>query len=295
MIIAHGWRVTNAMHYIGVPLLLLFAWDVLIVVAYYGLNLTWASLHYLPMSLIGSALAIFISLRNNNSYGRWWEARTLWGGIVNNSRTLARQVRLYLPDHPASEPLVLLQVAYAHALRCHLRKQEPWGEIADFVDAETTRRLRGEFNVPDAILREIAERLSELHRSGALDTIELAAFDRTLGTLADMQGGAERIKNTPMPRQYTVFPRILVEVFCLLLPFAMVSDLGIATPLGSTVLGFMFLALDRVGNDLENPFENKVYDVPLTSITRTIEINLRQGLGHSNLPRLLDPDRGVIW
>ena len=87
MIVAHGWRFTNAMHYIGVLLVLLFAWDVLIVVVYVGLHQTWASLHYLPMSLIGSALAIFISLRNNNSYARWWEARTLWGGIVNNSRT----------------------------------------------------------------------------------------------------------------------------------------------------------------------------------------------------------------
>lgn len=294
MIVARGWRLPNVMHYVGLPLLLLFAWDTLIAALYVGLHQKWVSAGELPMPLIGSALAIFISLRNNNAYARWSEARQLWGGVVNYSRTLARQVRLYLPGDPAADTVVRLQVAYAHALRCHLRRQDCRDEIAHLIDRGTQERLRGASNVPDALLGEIADLLAAL-RSGTLDTIQLAAFDGTLAALANMQGGAERLKNTPMPRQYTVFPRVFVQLFCLLLPLAMVADLGWATPLGSTLVGFIFLALDRVGGDLEDPFENRIYDVPLTSITRTIEINLRQGLGHDGLPQPLTPVDGVLW
>jgi putative membrane protein len=294
MIVARGWRLPNVMHYVGLPLLLLFAWDTLIAVLYVGLHQKWVSVNELPMPLIGSALAIFISLRNNNAYARWSEARQLWGGVVNYSRTLARQVRLYLPGDPAADTVVRLQVAYAHALRCHLRRQDCRDEIAHLIDRGTQERLRGASNVPDALLGEIADLLAALRR-GTLDTIQLAAFDGTLAALANMQGGAERLKNTPMPRQYTVFPRVFVQLFCLLLPLAMVADLGWATPLGSTLVGFIFLALDRVGGDLEDPFENRIYDVPLTSITRTIEINLRQGLGHDGLPQPLTPVDGVLW
>lgn len=294
MIVARGWRLPNVMHYVGLPLLLLFAWDTLIAVLYVGLHQKWVSAGELPMPLIGSALAIFISLRNNNAYARWSEARQLWGGVVNYSRTLARQVRLYLPGDPAADTVVRLQVAYAHALRCHLRRQDCRDEIAHLIDSGTQERLRGASNVPDALLGEIADLLAAL-RSGTLDTIQLAAFDGTLAALANMQGGAERLKNTPMPRQYTVFPRVFVQLFCLLLPLAMVAYLGWATPLGSTLVGFIFLALDRVGGDLEDPFENRIYDVPLTSITRTIEINLRQGLGHDGLPQPLTPVDGVLW
>ena len=295
MIVFRGRRLPHAMHYVGLPLLLLFGWDTLIAVLYVGLGAKWASVNDLPMPLIGSALAIFVSLRNNSAYARWWEARQLWGGVVNSSRTLARQARLYLPDDSAADRMVRLQVAYAHALRCHLRKQDAGEEVARLVGRAVEERLRGSSNVPDAILAEIADLLAALRKRGVLDTIQLAAFDGTLATLANMQGGTERIKNTPMPRQYTVFPRVFVQIFCVLLPLAMVADLGWATPLGSTLVGFIFLALDRVGSDLENPFENTIYDVPLTSITRTIEINLRQGLGHDDLPTPLAPVDGVLW
>lgn len=295
MIIARRWRLPHVMHYVGLSLLALFAWDVLVAVLYVEFGFKWVALNDLPMPLIGTALALLVTLRNNNAYARWWEARQLWGGVVNNSRTLARQVRLYLPGDAAGEALVELQVAYAQALRCHLRKQDPWDQVGHLTTAELRDRLRGSSNVPDALLAEIAGRLAGLHRAGALDSIQLAAFDGTLSALGAMQGGTERIKNTPLPRQYTVFPRVFVQVFCLLLPLGMVADLGLATPLGSTLVGFIFLALDRVGADLESPFDNTIYDVPLTSITRTIEINLRQGLGQSDLPAPLEPKDGVLW
>ena len=295
MIVGRHWKLPHVMHYVGWPLLALFAWDVLIAVLYGPLRQRWVAVNDLPMSLIGSALALLLTLRNNNAHARWLEGRQLWGGVVNSSRTLARQVRLYLAGQPAGEALVELQVAYAQALRCHLRRQEPWGEIVHLVGPELRARLQGASNLPDALLAEIADRLARLRAAGTLDSVQLAAFDGTLATLGNFQGGTERIKNTPLPRQLTGFPRVFVQVFCVLLPLAMVRDLGLATPLGSTLVGFMFLALDRVGADLEHPFENLVYDVPLTAITRTIEIDLRQGLGQTGLPPPLAPKDGVLW
>ena len=295
MIIAHRWHVAHVLHYVGWPIAMLFTWDLLIAIAYTWFGQKWVAVNDLPTPLIGSALALLISLRNNNAYARWWEARGLWGGIVNNSRTLARQVRLFLPEGEAATHLVELQIAYVHALRCALRKQDPLSEITALVPAPLRESMAGSRNVPDALLAAIADRLAILHRDGVIDTVAMAQFDGTLAMLGNMQGGTERIKNTPLPRQYTVFPRVFVRLFCILLPLAQVTDLGIATPLGSTLVGFLFLALDRVGADLENPFENDIYDVPLTSITRTIEINLRQALGLKNVPAPLEPKDGVLW
>lgn len=274
MSVEKGMEPANILNYVG-PLLILFTWDVGVTVLYVHFDQKWVGVDNLPITLIGSALALLMTLRNNNAYGRWWEARTLWGGVVNNSRTLARQVRLYLPEGPDALRLIDLQVAYAHALRRHLRRQDPWVEIEHLVSPEVRARVEGASNLPDALLGEMADVLAGLRARGKLDTIALAAFDRTLAELANMQGGAERIKNTPPPRQYASFPRMFVRGFCLILPVGLVTDLGIATPLGSSLVGFAFLALDQSGKDIENPFENSVFDVPLTAITRTIDQNLR--------------------
>ncbi len=295
MIVARRGSLVDAMRYVGLPLLALFAWDVLIALLYVELGQKWVALNDLPTSLLGSALALLVTLRNNSAYARWLEARQLWGGIAHGSRTLARQVRLYLPDDATGRSLVKLQVAYAQALRCHLRRQEPWDQIAHLVTPALRRRLDGSANLPDALLAEIAGQLATLRRDGLLDSVQLAAFDGTLASLSAMQGGTERIKSTPLPGQYSVFLRVFVRMFCILLPLAMVTDLGLATPLGSTLAGFMFLALEQVGTNLENPFDNSVHDVPLTAITRTIEINLREGLGESSLPKPLEPVAGVLW
>jgi putative membrane protein len=137
--------------------------------------------------------------------------------------------------------------------------------------------------------------LSEARHRGWIDQWEWQAIDRTLSELMSAQGGTERIKNTPLPKQYDFFVILFVHVYCMLLPVGMVEGLGWFTPLGSTLVGFMFLALDRIGRSLEDPFENTIYDVPLTAITKTIEINLRQLLDESELPAPEAPVKGVLW
>jgi putative membrane protein len=119
-------------------------------------------------------------------------------------------------------------------------------------------------------------------------------MDETLTELTNIQGGCERIKTTPLPKQYDYFPRVLVLFFCLLLPFGMVEGLRLLTPIASTSLSFIFITLDRIGRDIETPFENTVHDTPMTTLSRTIEINLRQLMGE-NHPDEVHPVSGFLY
>lgn len=281
------------------PVLSLIAWDVLIVVAYKVLGWHWVASGHIPLALYGSAIGIVVGFRNNSAYSRWWEARTIWGQIVNNSRNLARQVCSALhsdPDQTAMKrKIVYHQIAFAHALRQQLRDADPIAPIHDFVSPEEIGAIAIERNVPLALQRRIGAMMNDARHRGWIDNWEFLLIENTLSDLMSSQGGTERLANTPMPKQYDFFVMIFVMIYCMLLPIGMVEGLGWFTPLGSTLVGFMFLALDRIGRSLEDPFDNTVYDVPLTALTNTIEINLRQMLGETELPESTRPVDGVLW
>lgn len=312
MIVPRTPQLGRMLRYVGWPLLALIAWDVLIVVAFKVLHWEWVGSKNIPLALYGSAIGIIVGFRNNSAYSRWWEARTLWGQIVNNSRSLGRQAYTILhcpPGASAAEVaecaavrtrVIHLQIAFVHALRQQLRGLDPLAEVravlssSELSDAELAT-LSGHKNVSLAIQRSMGTLLHDAHGRGWLNALEWQAMDRNLDDLTDAQGGSERIKNTPLPKQYDFFPMLFVRIYCILLPIGMVESLGWFTPLGSTLVGFMFLALDKIGRDLEDPFDNTIYDVPLTAITRTIEINLRQMLNETTLPPAEEPVRGVLW
>jgi putative membrane protein len=290
--------------YVGRPLLMLVLYDLAVVVAYQVMHWNWVAMPHIPLALFGSAIGIIVAFRNQSSYARWWEARTLWGALVNNSRSWARQVTtvmMPMSDAEAGElkvmqrRLVYHQIAYVHALRQHLRGLEPWEELTPLLSEQELGKLRGERNVPLAIQQQMGALLRYCQVRGWIDIAHWRALDNNLDDLVDAQGGTERIKNTPMPKQYDYFPQLFVQIYCILLPLALVTNMRWLTPLGSTLVGFIFLALDKIGRDLEDPFENSIYDVPLTSLTTTIELNLRQLLGETELPAGEKPVRGVLW
>jgi ion channel-forming bestrophin family protein len=304
MIVPRGPQLSRMVMYVGRPLLILVLYDLAIVAAYKVMHWSWMALPHIPLALFGSAIGIIVGFRNQSAYGRWWEARQLWGSIVNYSRSWARQVTtgmLSLKGNDAEElkemqrRMVYLQIAYVHALRQHLRKLEPWAELAPLLDEQELEDLRIAKNVPLAIQEKMGRLLSECQVRDWIDALQWRAMDESLSALMNAQGGAERIKNTPMPKQYDYFPQLFVHIYCVLLPLALVTNMGWFTPLGSTLVGFIFLALDKIGRDLEDPFENTIYDVPLTSITTTIETNLRQLLGETALPPATTPVGGVLW
>jgi putative membrane protein len=304
MIVPRGRHVARMLTYVGRPLLILLAYDLAVVTAYKVLHWNWIAMPHIPLALFGSAIGIIVAFRNQSSYARWWDARTLWGSVINNSRSVARQVTtvmMPLNDSEAAElkamqrRLVYHQIAFAHALRQQLRGLEPWEELTPLLSEQELSELREEKNIPLTIQQQMGTLLRQCQVRGWIDIAHWRALDGNLDDLTDAQGGAERIKNTPMPKQYDYFPQLFVHIYCTLLPLALVTSMGWLTPLGSTLVGFIFLALDKIGRDLEDPFDNTIYDVPLTAITTTIEVNLRQLLGETILPPAEKPVRGVLW
>jgi putative membrane protein len=294
MIVQRSVNLRHVLVAIGPPLIVLLAYDIAITYLYMVQGWTRLGLDDLPLPLVGSAVALVVTLRNNAAYARWWEGRMLWGQIVNDSRSFVRGLIAMTGDAPLQARLTKHQVAYTQALRMHLLRVPPWDDLRRLLPVETIERVRGAANVPLALQTDIADRLSHARAAGHVDAISLAALNASLSALASAQGGLERIKNTPLARQYSQFPRIFVRVFCLLLPLALVHDLGYFTPLGSALVGFMFLALDQVGIDLEDPFEGRLHDVPMQAITRAIEVDLHQMIGHLSDPPVVEVKKGVL-
>lgn len=277
------------------PLAVLFAWDVMVTAFHFY---TPFSEPPLPTTLFGTALALFLGFRTNAAYARWWEARSLWGALINASRSLARASKSFMaPDRRANvavDDIVLRQIAIAHALRCQLRGQDPMPEIDRLIGTEAAATIASKANRANGLAEEISALVADAHLSGRIDTIQQATLERLLIDISNAQGGMERIKNTPLPNGFRFFPNLFTRIFCVLVPIALVETLGIYTPLGSTLIGLIFLAALSIGEDLMDPFANSVHDVPLSAMCRTIEIDLLQSLNREAPPKL-DQVHGILW
>ena len=376
-----SWRIV--VKYTGVPVTVHVLISLVIVAADELFGLAWLALPALPVSVLAAALGVLLAFRNNSAYNRWWEARMLWGGLVNYSRTFARQVLTLLPGSipgvpeptssvanassrllrtavdspmlggappavrssdgavrdrhghardsgmldasqvllptlerkaPVAESalrgtgpgeivtedereLVYAQIGFVNALRCHLRRQDPFTELSPFYRASVLEALRAEQNVPSAILAWMGTRLRRIFNEGGKpeDVFRLMLLDQTLTDLTNILGACERIKNTPIPLQYDILPLTMVRAYLTILPLALVADLAWLTPFVTGLIAFLFTAMDAVGRDVETPFENDVSDTPMTALSRTIEINLRQMIGETQLPPPVQPVDGLLY
>ena len=289
----------HALRSIAVPFTLLLVWDVLVTVLYLSDVTTLDSLE-IPFTLFGTAIALFVGFMVNAAYQRWWEARTLWGQVVNSSRSLAREALVLIDEtgdgaRPGlSAEVVRAQVAYVHVLRTALRAQPLPAEARHQLTADVCASVEAATNRPNAVLTHVGRLLGEAARRGMLSDLRLVQIEATLVTLSDAQGGVERIKNTPLPVQYRFLPRCFSRMLGVILPFALVNDLGWATPVGSGLVALMFLLAVQVGDDLAEPFADSVYDVPMTAITRTVEIDLTEMIGVQP-PTAVRPVDRVLW
>lgn len=273
-------------------LLVLLVFDCTVAIIYSVFHHKWISLNGLPIAPLASALTIFLAFRTNAAYGRWWEARQLWGSLVNTSRALARQYLTMLDDEsedprrpPLRNELVKHQIAFPHALRCHLRKQAALPEMRTLLGDEIADELSAYKNLPAAVTLRTGKLLRQARSEGMLDSFRWAAIDENLTTIANIQGACERIKNTPLPRQFDYLPRMLVDAFCWLLPLGIVEDLGLMTPIASVLISFTFIAADLMSREISNPFDNTIHDTPMTALSRTIELNLREQMVETDKER----------
>ena len=274
----------------------------------------WEPLVALPFSIaatLGGALAIFIGFRNNSAYGRWWEARTLWGGIVNSTRVLARLIITFTDSH-AHQPnydrarseafkreMVFKVIAWSHALRLHLRGQSDWSPVMALMPAEERATVDAVANKPNIVMQLIGQRIYRAMADGTLGGFDSFQMEGQLLALANYQGGCERIKNTPLLRQYHFFTRLFLQVFIVLLPFCLVADLErmgigwVVVPV-ALLISFVFAIIGKVGEVNEDPFEGRITDVPLNALCNTIDRDLRELLGETELPAKLQPVDGYL-
>ncbi|SEU27932.1 bestrophin family protein [Stigmatella erecta] len=256
-----------------------------------------------PLSLLGLVLSIFLGFRNNASYDRWWEGRKLWGALIIELRSLAREAVALLDDGAVpsgpvkgredARRLVHWGIAFAYALAGHLRGGDESASAGRFLSPEEAARLRASINPPDALLREMANELAALRRAGRLTDIPWQTLSERVQGLATVLAACERIRFTPLPFAYTVLLHRTAYLFCLILPFGLAEMLGWFAPVLSAILAYTFFGLDMLGEDLENPFGQVPNGLPLLAMARIAERGLLESLGEP-VPEPLQPQDSVL-
>lgn len=334
-----------------VPLVFKFALPVLIFsslwsVFVFGLY-AFAGLHFLrtpflPIATLGTAVAFYVGFKNNAAYERFWEGRKIWGGVVNASRTWGNFVVNYVRPGDESEEaqqlratLIHRHLAWVNALRLQLRKtsrlmnkpvpttrrrlrdhaevmRNDWDkELSSFLSAEQIAELSGYANAATQLLVQQGQTLAEVLRSEKMDLFHQIAMMEVIKEFYALQGKAERIKNTPFPRQYAEYSRIFTRAFVVLTPFGLLDvfakqidlaqgALDIIAPAvpmvaASALVSWVFFTMEGIGDSSEDPFERSMNDVPMNALCRTIEIDLRQMLGETDLPGKEQPADGILY
>ena len=261
------------------------------------------------VGLLATVVGIFLVFRFNEAYQRWWEARILWGGLVNESRSFAREVNTLLTARrvPAlssendakqlQRELVYRHLAYCNALRLSLRRQDSWDELAPFLAPDELQDLKRYANKPTQLNRKQGERLANVVGTDVSQQVLLSQFDSTLNRLYDIQGGCERIKGTAFPDEVRFISKAMVWLSAIAIPVAFLradSEIQALEIVAVIVIALSFMVVEQLGAELKNPFENHDNDTPMTALCRTIEIDLRQQLGEKDIPPPLEPVDGVL-
>ena len=304
-----------------------------VVSAYELFDQNWLKIPWLPMSVIGIAVAFFLGFKNNAAYDRLWEARKIWGAIVNTSRSWAVSVRDLIEDTFTAihqdeldvihRELIDRHIAWLTALRHQLRERKRWehrnkkkeeayfrsvvpeyiisleDDIDPFLTAQEKIKVLNASNCATILLANQSGRLMKLRKLGILDEFRHMKLQDLIIDLYTQQGKCERIKNYPFPRQYASYNMIAVWIFALLLPLGMIDtfhDINIwfAIPF-STLIGWLFFTMEMVGDYSENPFEGGYNDVPISALSRTIEIDMLEILGATAIPKAREPVDDILY
>lgn len=299
---------------------------------------------WLPVSVIGTAVAFYVGFKNNAAYDRLWEARKIWGGIVNTSRMWGSVVISFVSNHFKNEnlseaelkkikkELIYTHIGWLYALRSQLLIPTPWEHISQgkHMRRSTELKLKGwgvglyndevtkielehylrpnelnelinAKNTATQIIHCQSQKLQNLREEDIIEDFRHMEMQNLLNEFYTLQGKAERIKKFPLPRQYGNSSTIFVGVFIFLLPFSMVSvfhelsnwGAWISIPF-SVLVGWVFVFMELIGDYSENPFEGLGNDVPMLSLCRTIEIDMREMLGETDLPPAIEAKGGVL-
>jgi ion channel-forming bestrophin family protein len=301
---------------------------------YQLLDLTWLSIPFTIIGLLGTATAFIITFRNQETYNRTWEARQIWGATMSASRSWAMMCRDFLSNADQSRKLIHRHLAWLTALRYQLRTPRNWENINKVYNKEFKRY----YSIPEMetpleqeLIKYISQAeltfilsaknkaaqllslqsnaLKKLREDGSLEEFRFLDMHSALRDFSGHQGRSERIKNFPYPRQYATINGLFVKLFCILLPFGLLEEFDtlnervtgflqgnmvwLVIPF-SVLISWVFTSLEQVGESTENPFEGSANDVPISQMSRAVEIDIREMLGETDLPPVLHPQNEII-
>lgn len=303
-------------------------------ILYQVLQWKWIALPWTVVALLGTATAFIVGFKNTQTYSRTWEARQIWGSILNSSRAWGIICRDYMDDVKASKELIYRHFAWLTALRYQMRESKVWEsthkiynkeymayysvpekestlelELAKYIPAEEVLQIMATKNKAVQLLGLQSKTIKELYDQDVLDNFRFLEMHKLITTLYDHQGKSERIKNFPYPRQFATVSSMFVKLFCIMLPFSMLKDFDklneniggimqgqmvwLVIPF-SMLISWVYTSLEQVGESTENPFEGSANDVPISQMSRTIEIDMREMLGETDLPPALQPKNNII-
>jgi ion channel-forming bestrophin family protein len=266
-------------------------WEITVVALYaiaFGLWHEDLNLHHItiPLSIpaiIGTIISLLLAFRSNQAYDRWWEARIIWGAIVNDSRTLIRQLQSFINDpefsvsvNKVTENFTKRQIFWNYSLGQMLRGQDPLKHGDSYLSREDMKFIRNHMHVPNALLLLHNRDLKYMLEEGLLNPFQQVEIDRTITRLCDAMGKCERIKNTVFPTTYSLYINFALYLFIILLPFGLTEHLGSILVLLVILISASFLLVEKMAIHLQDPFENKATDTPMTTLARNIEKDLRE-------------------
>lgn len=312
--------------------------SILPTILYQVLGWKWLGIPWLPIAMVGTASAFLIGFKNNATYDRLWEARTIYGAIVNASRAWGVMVRDFISNRHAAVPvseeelkaihrrLIYRHIAWLTALRFQLREPRSWenmkridnveysrhyhipeknskldDELKPLLSEEDLEYILSKKNRAAQLISLQSKELAELHARGLLDNFRHIEMERAVAGLYDQQGRCERIKNFPYPRQFVTISTFFIFLFIIMVPFGMLQEfekLGthrvwLTIPF-SVLVSWVFIGMEKIGESTENPFEGGANDVPITALSRTIEIDLRDMMDEKDLPPALQPENKIL-
>lgn len=332
------WRFT------GHHVIWLTLWSALVTGVHELFHWSFLSVPWLPLSVIGTAVAFYVGFKNNQAYDRLWEARKIWGAIINSSRAWGSAVKGFVGNHftenklsdselhNIKQKLMYRHIAWLYALRSQLLIPTPWEHISQgkHVANATKKRMetfgvglmgdhitidelhqflpKGEFerlinykNTATQIIDQQSQDLADLREKDLIDDFRHMELQSLLNEFYVHQGKCERIKKFPLPRQYGSMSWVFIGIFIFLLPFGMVTEFHKLGEIGawlsipfSVLVGWVYIVMELVGDYSENPFEGLGNDIPMYSLCRVIEIDLKEMLGETDLPPAVQPINGVL-
>lgn len=312
----------------------LFFISIIPVVLYQLCGLHWIAIPWPVVALLGTATAFLVGFKNTQTYSRTWEARQIWGGILNLSRTWAVMCRDFVNKPDKAKELVYRHFAWLTALRYQMRDGRAWEdailphnieyqkfyiipeketsletELRKYISADEVQYILTTKNRAAQLMSLQSKMLKDLFDHKDVDSLQFIEMQRLIKDLFDQQGRSERIKNFPYPRQFATINAIFIKLFCIMLPFGMLKEFdklnesvhgimeGYMTWLVipfSVLISWVYTSVEQVGGSTENPFEGSPNDVPISQMSRTIEIDMREMLGETDLPPALQPKNNII-